>query len=362
MLKRAWLLVTVLLLTLLCLLWWILLRPLTEPYVLAETLAEYVEETSDYEMRADTAIWRFSSPFRVFLPRVLLTEASRPEWTMFVAELTLELHPSALLSLSPRFELNSMSFTNIRLHSSARHNASDLNAYQGLKGEIHKVVDDFGKRVWQLKFEGQDIEAQPIVEFLGADFELNTRLDVRGAMTASGSDAETIAESLSGEVSLTGGPGRLDARGVRSLHRGVVRWARDSGHFVDWPDLMAFSQLEAKFEVVRGFDDTHFDFAFENLSLRGVGGLDFFDQEIDYRFELLIDSSEGQGTFQAGEFVADVPWPIRCRGSFETRLPCGLDQDALADLALQLIRRDAKDRLSRTFGEVFQELEGEFRD
>lgn len=360
--KRAWVVVAALLTVLLCLLWWAVIRPLTEPEALARTLEEYVERESDFSIQSERAIWKITAPFSIILPSVLLTEPSRPERPILVSDLSLRLQPSALLSFNPRIEVNSMSFANLRLLSSVGSEASDPSSYRGLRGEIHKGTNELGNPVWHFEFEGRDMEAQPILTFLGAEFTLQTGLHVLGALTATGSTVETLKETLTGEIRLSGGPGRLDARGIGSLNRGAVRWARDSGHFVDWPDLMDFSRLEAKFEALRGLEDTRFAFAFENMSLRGAGGIDFLDQEINYQFELQFDSDEAQGTFQAGEYVADVPWPIRCRGSFQERLPCGLDQDALADLALQLIARDAKDRLSRTFGEVFQEFEEESRD
>lgn len=360
--KRAWVLAAALLGISAILLWWALVRPLTESQTLAETLEEYVERKSEYELDAGIAIWRFLSPFSVTVPRAVLTEPNRPEMAIFVAGLTLDMRPSALLSFSPRVEIDSMQFTDLRLTPSTSLQVDDLSEGQGLEGEISGTTNALGQRVWRLEFEGRDVQAQPILDFLGAQFELQSPLDVRGAFTASGSAIETLNETLSGEIHLSGGRGQLDARGIDSINRGVVRWARDSGHFVDWPDLMDFSRLEAKFEVLQGLADTRFAFAFENMSLQGAGGIDFFDQWLDYHFEVQFDSAEEQNTFQAGEYVADVPWPIRCRGSFEDRLPCGLDPDALADLALQLIERDARDRLSRTFGEVFQEFEEDTLD
>lgn len=360
--RRAWVFGVVLFSILLFLLWWAFVRPLTEPHRLAQTFEEYVERESDLEMRAGVAIWTISSPFSVILPSLLLTEPSSPGRAVLIAGMRLNLQPSSLLSFNPRLEVNSMSFTDLRLLSSTGPQQSDLSSYQGLQGEIRKATNELGEQFWQIEFEGRDLEAQPILSFLGAEFELQARLHVLGTLTATGSDVETLRKTLTGEIGLSGGPGRLDTRGIDSLNRGVVRWARDSGHFVDWPDLMDYQRLEAEFKVLQGLDETRFVFAFENMSLQGVGGMDFFDQTIDYHFELLFDSDEEQDTFQAGEYLADVPWPIRCRGSFEERLPCGLDQDALADLALQLIEQDAKDRLSRTFGEVFQELEEVIRD
>ena len=360
--KRAWIFAAALLPILLFLLWWALIRPLTEPQALAQALKEYVERESDFEIQSDHAIWRVASPFSVILPTVLLTEPNRPERSVLITHLSLHLRPSALLSFNPRVEVNSLSFADLRLLSSTGPQANDLSSYQGLKGEIRKAINELGTPFWHIRVEGGDLEAQPILNFLGADFELQTRLHVLGTLTATGLDVETLKKTLTGEIRLSGGTGRLDARGIDSLYRGVVRWARDSGHFVDWPDVMEFQRLEAEFAVLQGLDETRFAFAFENMSLQGVGGIDFFDQTIDYHFELIFDSDEQRETFQAGEYVADVPWPIRCRGSFEQRLPCGLDQDALADLALQLIEQDAKDRLSRTFGEVFQELEEEILD
>ncbi len=360
--NRTWILAAALLPVFLFLLWWALVRPLTEPHRLAQTLEEYVERESDFEIQAGIANWAIWSPFSVTLPSVLLTEPSMPGRRLLIADLSLQLQPSALLSFNPRLEVNSMSFTDLRPLSATGAQARDPSASQGLQGEVRKTTNERGKQFWQFQFEAEDVEAQPILSFLGADFEMQARLHVLGTLTATGPDVEALKDTLTGEIRLSGGPGRLDARGIDSLNRGVVRWARDSGHFVDWPDLMDFQHLEAEFEVLQGVDETRFAFAFENMSLQGVGGIDFFDQTIDYQFELLFDSDEERGTFQAGEYVADVPWPIRCRGSFKKRLPCGLDQDALADLALQLIERDAKDRLSRTFGEVFQELEDMVRD
>lgn len=360
--KRVWLLLAVLLPIILLLIWLAYLRPLTEPHALVQAVKTQVEDATDIEFHAVTAIWKITSPFDITLSGVELTQPSRPGQAIFISSVRLNLRSSALLNVSPRMEVESMDFRDLGFASSTHSYAEEPRPGEGLTGEIRREIGDDGGQVWHLELEGQNLGAQPILDFLGARFELESSLDVQGTLAASGSELETLKRTLTGEISLSGGPGHLDARAIDTLNRGVVRWARDSGHFVDWPDIMDFERLEASFEVLRGIDETRFSFVFGNMSLQGNGGIDFFERYIDYHFELQFASGERLGTFQAGEYMADVPWPIRCRGFFEERLPCGLDRDALAELALKLIERDAKDRLSSTFGEVLQESGEALRD
>ena len=199
-----------------------------------------------------------------------------------------------------------------------------------------------------IAFNSRQVSAHAILAYLGASFAMTADLEVRGEVS--------FDDSASGALHIRSGPGTLDTRGLDRMNRGPVRWARDSGHFVDWPEVMAFDLLQAEFDARGGFEDSTFALAFENLRLEGRGAIDIVSQEIDYRFDLRIGSQSDQAGFRTGDLVADVPWPIRCQGSFATRLPCRLDFDALRDLALRLIERDADDAFSRTFGEVEQAL------
>ena len=200
----------------------------------------------------------------------------------------------------------------------------------------------------RIAFASGELPAQTVIEYLGGPFELTSNLNVQGDFSFGG-----IAK---GALRISGGRGTLDTREIERINRGPMRWARDSGHFVDWPEQMTFGVLNADFDASNGFDDTRFTIALENLKLTGGGAVDFIERDIDYDFELLLTSEGDQGDFRAGKFVADVPWPIRCDGSFDERLPCRLDFDALRDLALRLIARDAEDAFSQTFGEVEQAL------
>ena len=184
--------------------------------------------------------------------------------------------------------------------------------------------------------------------YFGAPFKLSANLAVRGDFSLIGTAAGTLE--------IRGGSGTLDTRGLDRLNRGPVRWARDSGHFVDWPELMSFHSLEAEFDASRGFDKSRFELALENLNLRGSGELDLKAERIDYAFELHLSSKDDRTGFRAGELVANVPWPIRCQGSFAENLPCRPDYAALQDLARRLIEQDAEDAFSQTFGEIGQRL------
>ncbi len=229
---------------------------------------------------------------------------------------------------------------------------TDAHLVHSTKPEQQFSLDSL--RVWfdlmpspslaRIAFASDKMSARTVLAYLGAPFELTSNLKVQGDFSFSG-----LAK---GTLRMHGSQGVLDTREIERINRGPVRWARDSGHFIDWPEMMAFEILHAEFDASRGFDDTRFTLALENLKLTGSGTVDLLAQDMEYDFELLLTSEGDQGDFRAGKLVADVPWPIRCRGSFDERLPCRLDFDALRALALRLIAKDAEDAFSRTFGEV----------
>ncbi len=343
---------------------WLLWRSFLTSERLIETVNSQVADISGFDLAAHRAQWSPVAPFDVTLQEVILatpdtsTNAGGSN-AVHIERLRLSLNPRALLSLKPRLAVGSVVFDDLRLGSSGSSPADVSARGTGLQGSLEMQQVDAGSPGWEVHLEGQNLAVQPVLDFLGSALEMQVQVDLQGHMTARGSDIEALSRTLTGEIVISGGPGRLDARGIRALNRGPVRWARQSGHFVDWPDVMDFAHLEAAFNVRRGLADTTFHLAFENMSLEGAGGVDFLAETMDYNFELFIASSDEQATFQAGEYLADTPWPIRCRGSFAQRLPCRLDQTALIDVAMRLIKRDAQDVLSETFGEVFQEFRDE---
>ena len=255
---------------------------------------------SQFRFEADDAVWSFRSPLQVVYTDARLLHETHPTQQFSLDSLRV------WLALTPKPSLARIAFTSGHL------------------------------------------PARTVIEYLGAPFELTSKLEVEGDFSFGG-----IAK---GALRVSGGEGTLDTRKIKRINRGPLRWARDSGHFIDWPELMAFDRLHAELDASRGFDDSRFTLILENLKLTGSGSVDFLARDIDYDFELLLTSEGDQGGFRLGKLVADVPWPIRCRGSFDKRLPCRLDFDALRDLALRLIARDVEDALSRTFGEVEQAL------
>ncbi len=351
--KRVWLIFAI---VLACMLF-VTLRPLTTPGFWIRFLNERLEQESRFHLNASDADWSIFSPFDVKLIGAELIEQDNAQRAVYAGASWFNLRLSGLRSLDPKIEVNEVRFHDLRVGRASRLRAREEACAQGLQGELRFNSKSLEPPVWRLDLEGRDMQAQPILDFFGSALQMRTRVDVLGSFTVRGSAIDSLNTTLSGEVRLSGGPGQLDAHGIDALNRGVVRWARDSGHFVDWPELMDFERLEAKFEVLDGLDDTRFSLSFENMSLEGAGGMDIFARQIDYQFALRFLSNQEQSTFRTGKYVADVPWPIRCSGSFNERLPCRLDQQALAEIALQLIKQDAKDRLSRTFGEVLQELE-----
>lgn len=327
-------------------LWMLIVRPQTDEQRLIERLRSQVPEESGYEIDAGAASWSVFSPFDAVYSDVSLAGPAMGETLLVCDSLQVSLSPSSLLD---RPKLALVRFAGARLHRRDEYPFARTAA--GLSGTLFSPSGHGTSANWRLAFQGQQLDAQSMLTFLGAPFEMRAQVDLNGELIASGENAFSIRDSLVGQISLTGGPGRLDASAIDSLNRGVVRWARDSGHFVDWPDAFDFQRLEASFDVKAGLKDTAFSLDFENMSLDGSGAVDFFASEMNYKFELRFSSQAEDQVFRAGEYVADMPLPIRCVGAFNESLPCRIDRDALIDVGLQLIKEDAKDLLSRLFGE-----------
>ena len=266
-----------------------------------------LSETSEFSFEASSAVWSIRSPLELSFSGAKLVHSARPEHAFVLDSLqfwfALPMRPASPVTLS------------------------------------------------RLAFSARSVPAQVLLSYLGAPFEISSSLAVVGDFSLGG--------SARGSVQIEGGAGVLDTRALERINRGPVRWARDSGHFVDWPEVMPFQSLSAEFDATRGFEASRFELAFENLHLTGGGALDLVGERMDYDFELRVSAQDDGAGFSAGELVADVPWPIRCQGAFADRLPCELNYQALRNLALRLIERDAEDAFSRTFGEVGQRLSDE---
>ena len=190
-----------------------------------------------------------------------------------------------------------------------------------------------------------------VLPISGARFEMRTSLQVSGEFTVAGDDFEAVRHSLEERLfSRAGRASLMPAALIRSI-AGPVRWARDSGHFVDWPDVFQFQRLDARFDVIRGLDDTRFSLEFENMSLKGGGAIDFFTSEMDYAFELRFASGERAGHLSRGRICGGYPLAYSLRRLLRRTAALRLHHDALVDLARRLIERDAEDLLSRLFGE-----------
>lgn len=327
-------------------LWLLILRPLTNEQRLIQFLRSQFAEQSGYQIDAAHAAWSLLSPFDMLFEDLSIEGPAMGETALSLDSLH--------VSLSPKFlrdgaRVTSLGFSGARLYR--RDDPALGRAGNGLSGTLWHPRGARPGAVWRLEFQGTQIHAQPILAFLGSPFEMHAQLELSGEFIASGEKAYSLQDSLVGQVSLRGGPGSLDARAMDSLNRGVVRWARDSGHFVDWPDVIDFRHLVARFDVKSGLRETAFSLEFENMSLNGTGALDIFASQINYDFKLRFSSEADDHAFRAGEYVADTPWPIRCEGSFAESLPCRLDREAVFDLALQLIREDAQNALNNLFGD-----------
>ncbi len=126
-----------------------------------------------------------------------------------------------------------------------------------------------------------------------------------------------------------------------------------------WPATTEFRKLGGTFQFVDGVGKND-DLAatLDNMQVKGGGVLDLNAETVDYRVALHItgDLSEPgeDGTESAcaiNEKYRDIGWPIRCKGALSDDPGdlCGIDTSGLGKVAKQLLKAEAKKKLTEKF-------------
>ena len=167
----------------------------------------------------------------------------------------------------------------------------------------------------------------------------------------SGNMLSELIGSLDGWSRFAVSEGTLNVIPIKNVAAIVESIQGKASSVSQWPDLMPFTQLVGEHNFNDGVgDDQQFSFESEFIHVTGQGGMDYFDNTINYDVAAtLIENANSQ--FSINPAVIGIEWPLHCEGSLDDSAKdlCLPNRDAVTelaqDIATQELKRQGEERL-----------------
>lgn len=188
-------------------------------------------------------------------------------------------------------------------------------------------------------------------------------------LTFLGTKLSDVNETLVGTSAFTVSDGTLDVTPIKRIAGTIDTLRGKSSRISSWPDVMAFEHMVAQHMFNSGTQSGQvFSGQLENLHLTAQGGFNLIEETLDYDVTARFEKGE-DGSFSVSDQLADIRWPLTCKGNFTDtpdELCLGKDDainDLVADIAKQELKRRGNSKLEKLIDEkVPEELRELTRD
>ncbi|WP_426415702.1 AsmA family protein [Aestuariirhabdus sp. LZHN29] len=184
------------------------------------------------------------------------------------------------------------------------------------------------------------------------------RAAISTRITARGNSQLKLVNSLNGTTRFSIEEGALLGTDLnRLVCRAVARVRKKTLTDPAGPEETPFKQLGGSLNIRNGVaanDDLIA--SMDNLKLAGKGAINLPDKALDYRLGLTIvgNGAEQDEACQINEQYADIVWPVRCKGPFDSsRSLCGIDNERMSAVLTGLATREVQKKLSDKIEEKF---------
>lgn len=210
----------------------------------------------------------------------------------------------------------------------------------------------------QLRFNVADLNITRLTEWEWITGTLNADSNTR----FTGRMLSEILDSIDGPTGFNIIDGTLDVTPIKALAADIDNLRGKTSSISEWPDKMSFEQLNGKHQLNNGISqDQVFGFQVENLNVAGMGGVDYWQNQLAYDIEVSLEETES-GRFHVNPRLAGIGWPLHCEGRLDASPAdmCRPDSKGVQKLVTEALKEETKrkalDKLEEKIPEDAKEL------
>lgn len=230
---------------------------------------------------------------------------------------------------------------------------ADVKGYDG-KADLNFVgsTDGNGAGHTNLSVDGINITKLTGFESITGTVQLSSNTTFTGHMLSD------VMNSLDGTTTFHVTNGTLDVTSVKKLAATVDSLRGKQSSIATWPDKMPFKFLDGEHRFVNGTAaGQQLNFAVENLTVKGTGGLDYFKNHLAYDLGVSLKPSD-TSPLKVSDTLANVEWPLHCEGALDASPAdlCKPDKDGIQKALGQMVKNKAEESVKQKIEEKLPQL------
>lgn len=215
--------------------------------------------------------------------------------------------------------------------------------------EVNLQVDYTNNALTTIKAKISEFDLKTVLpNYNLGRMSLETSLDFRGTTLGD------LTSNLQGPTVITLADGQLNITALKKAAQVIDQLSGTQSGAADWPDQLAFDEVLGNIAHRGGIaSEQLITLNYQNLSLRGRGGIDIYSGVLDYVLALQVSESTKPPLKVSGP-LTQVSWPARCEGAIDLPMMtlCQIDRSQsralVEELARQALKNKAADFLDRT--------------
>lgn len=214
----------------------------------------------------------------------------------------------------------------------------------------------------------RDMDVLAIQEAYGVAPQLRGAIDYEMQVQAVGNSMQEWMSSLNGQARFNVANGALLGINLeQKLCQAIAIVNRESLDEPVGSENTPFNTLEGSFRIVDGtVVNENLTADLPGIAVNGSGKIALPTQRLDYRLGLVLKGDNidmPDSACRINERYVGVEWPIRCSGYLHNAASsCGVDTEAVTQLAGQLLGNEAKRKIADKIGEKVEEQAPAVRD
>ncbi|HKI73699.1 MAG TPA: AsmA family protein [Pseudomonadales bacterium] len=219
---------------------------------------------------------------------------------------------------------------------------ASVKGYDGMANvKFVASTDGVGSGHTNLSVDGIDITKLTGFESITGKVTLSSDTRFTGHMLSS------VMNSLDGATTFHVKDGTLDVTPIKRMASVVDGLRGKSSSIASWPDKMPFKFLDGEHHFNNGVkSNQQFNFAVQNINVKGSGGLDYFKNHLSYDLGVSLKQAEGS-PIKVSDWLVGVDWPVHCEGAMDASPAdmCKPDKNGIQKAIGQTLKNKAQDTI-----------------
>lgn len=213
------------------------------------------------------------------------------------------------------------------------------------------------KVTWKAHKEINNIQSHPLLQTLAELGILSGGINFKADFNSQGNSIAALKKSTKGNASFFLKEGALNGFNLtEEVCKGISKVSKKSITKTDWEKKTAFSDLSGNI-AINGLNlgNPSLVGSLAGVKLTGKGDISIENQALDYQVALTIVGDEAVKACNINEKFKDIPWPIRCKGSFDTNPAdlCRPDMKAFGKAVEKLAKKEVKRKVNKEVDKLF---------